>query len=449
MRASEHGALTRSHLPPLIAYDNLQTLLDRLRAKYPANLSYAQSVQHIAHDKNLQTFLFRMLKSDANAIRDLESLENAITFYEAHPTWWEQNVEAFFEKMTEQARAQTSEGFERTKFDIEVGINKGIYNFGKGLVMSVWEIAKLGYRLRFDSEFQTTVSKTLGEWTIKYFKLQFGSPAQQAEVIHELTELGNALLEALAKKVVADWEQATTQGKRDELIAKWVTLGLLEIATFALAATKARKATRGVQIIEEGTATRAEIAEVVSETRRLPNIKNFDEARAFLKALPEKELIDTQFQLRRSFVKGVREMQPYRRLENQPNHLASQAWREAFAKHPARKYAPIEVVRRGYAEEIARTMKVADSLLADGKTEEAVAREVQLLRRQIGIKYKFATSPAERPSIYLRNMSEYGDAVGPSIEHLRGEGKSWRQIIESAKRSNRALDKHLGVIKDR
>ncbi len=37
--------------------------------------------------------------------------------------------------------------------------------------------------------------------------------------------------------------------------------------------------------------------------------------------------------------------------------------------------------------------------------------------------------------IYARNLSKYGDKLGPSIEWLREAGKTWEQIIESATRS--------------
>jgi len=58
-------------------------------------------------------------------------------------------------------------------------------------------------------------------------------------------------------------------------------------------------------------------------------------------------------------------------------------------------------------------------------------------RRDIGEKYKNLTPEAERARIYERNLREYRDRLGPSIEYLRDvRKKSWEQIIESAKRTS-------------
>ena len=36
---------------------------------------------------------------------------------------------------------------------------------------------------------------------------------------------------------------------------------------------------------------------------------------------------------------------------------------------------------------------------------------------------------------YQRNIQKYGDKLGPSIEYLRQQGKSWDDIINSALRT--------------
>jgi hypothetical protein len=40
-----------------------------------------------------------------------------------------------------------------------------------------------------------------------------------------------------------------------------------------------------------------------------------------------------------------------------------------------------------------------------------------------------------RTQIFERNLERYGDPLGPSIEWLRTQGKSWDDIIESALRT--------------
>ncbi len=72
-------------------------------------------------------------------------------------------------------------------------------------------------------------------------------------------------------------------------------------------------------------------------------------------------------------------------------------------------------------------------LFAERKTAEEVARTVSQMRRDLGVKYKDMTPPELRERIYTRNIKEYGDPLGPSIDHLRiVDKKSWEEIIESA-----------------
>jgi len=37
--------------------------------------------------------------------------------------------------------------------------------------------------------------------------------------------------------------------------------------------------------------------------------------------------------------------------------------------------------------------------------------------------------------IYQRNLQKYGDKLGPSIDYIRQQGKSWDDIINSATRT--------------
>lgn len=72
-----------------------------------------------------------------------------------------------------------------------------------------------------------------------------------------------------------------------------------------------------------------------------------------------------------------------------------------------------------------------------GKTSEEVARTLSQMRRDLGIKYKDLTPPELRERIYARNIKEYGDPLGPSIDHLRNvDKKSWEEIIKSACRED-------------
>ena len=51
------------------------------------------------------------------------------------------------------------------------------------------------------------------------------------------------------------------------------------------------------------------------------------------------------------------------------------------------------------------------------------------------MKYKSLTPADKLKEIHARNLEKYGDKLGPSIEWLREQGKSWDDIIESSTRS--------------
>jgi len=57
-----------------------------------------------------------------------------------------------------------------------------------------------------------------------------------------------------------------------------------------------------------------------------------------------------------------------------------------------------------------------------------------LRRRALGETFKDLTPADELARIHQRNLDKYGDKLGPSIDYLREQGKSWDDIIESAAR---------------
>jgi len=103
--------------------------------------------------------------------------------------------------------------------------------------------------------------------------------------------------------------------------------------------------------------------------------------------------------------------------------------------------API-VLRRMYVNAVAKLADVAGKMRAQGATSEQIARAVHAARRALGEKFKALTDPKKLAEIYERNLAKYGDKLGPTIDWLRAQGKSWEQIIESA---SRAGGKDLGL----
>jgi hypothetical protein len=112
----------------------------------------------------------------------------------------------------------------------------------------------------------------------------------------------------------------------------------------------------------------------------------------------------------------------------------------------ARSVAPkgLPPLRQAYISEVEALKDTAAQLRAAGKTPEEIARTLHQMRRDIGIKYKDLTPADKQAEIHVRNLEKYGDKLGPTIDYLRGKGKTWEEIIESASRSGGA---DLGLAK--
>jgi hypothetical protein len=68
-----------------------------------------------------------------------------------------------------------------------------------------------------------------------------------------------------------------------------------------------------------------------------------------------------------------------------------------------------------------------------GNTPEQIARMASARRREISTMIKSMTPPPVLESIFARNIAAYGgDKLGPTVEFLRAQGKTWEEIIESA-----------------
>jgi len=60
-----------------------------------------------------------------------------------------------------------------------------------------------------------------------------------------------------------------------------------------------------------------------------------------------------------------------------------------------------------------------------GMGAEQVARALHAERRLLGEQFKALTPPGKLAEIYERNLARYGDKLGPSIDWLGAQGKSW------------------------
>lgn len=76
----------------------------------------------------------------------------------------------------------------------------------------------------------------------------------------------------------------------------------------------------------------------------------------------------------------------------------------------------------------------AEALRREGVDSETIARILHAERRSLSTQFKEITPEPLRTVIHDRTVAVYGDPLGPTIEFLREQGKSWDEIIDGATR---------------
>jgi RHS repeat-associated protein len=89
-------------------------------------------------------------------------------------------------------------------------------------------------------------------------------------------------------------------------------------------------------------------------------------------------------------------------------------------------------LRQMYISEVEGLSGLSTKLLNNGYTEKTVAKTLNTLRRNIGIKYKDMTPPDLLDYIYKFNVKRYGDKLGPTYDYLKALGKTDTEIINSS-----------------
>jgi hypothetical protein len=104
-----------------------------------------------------------------------------------------------------------------------------------------------------------------------------------------------------------------------------------------------------------------------------------------------------------------------------------------FKSHP---------LRLEYEAKVADLKRFADQIPkgASDASLKALAEEANLARRRLGVEYKNVTPEPLRDFIYDVNKTRYDDPLGPTVDFLRGQRKSYHEIIESAARPNPDAD---------
>lgn len=91
-------------------------------------------------------------------------------------------------------------------------------------------------------------------------------------------------------------------------------------------------------------------------------------------------------------------------------------------------------LRQKYENDVRNLSQRAEQMKAEGISTEQIANALHTKRNELKIKYRKLT-PTDKVKIFeQRNIQKYGNPIGPSIENLRSQGKTWEEIIDSATR---------------
>jgi hypothetical protein len=93
-----------------------------------------------------------------------------------------------------------------------------------------------------------------------------------------------------------------------------------------------------------------------------------------------------------------------------------------------------DTLRYRYEAAVLELRAQSTAIRSAGLSSETVARAMHAERRRLTAAFKALTPEPWRSRIDARTLAAYGDPVGPTIDTLRSQGKTWEDIIESAMR---------------
>ena len=99
-------------------------------------------------------------------------------------------------------------------------------------------------------------------------------------------------------------------------------------------------------------------------------------------------------------------------------------------------------LRLAYEQEVRNLATVGERMLAEGCSEEIIARTLYQRRHDLTVQYKEMTPQPLRDYIYYENTKRYGDPIGPTFEQLL-EDKTFLEIIKSSSKPNTDIDSLL------
>lgn len=159
------------------------------------------------------------------------------------------------------------------KHDVEVGIMKGVYGGVKSLVTGVIDLAKFADNiLKGDPETYKTIWHG-AVWIAKETYISyFGTPEQKIEQNERCIAFAKKVYNSIAESVKKDWNEAgNTPGKRTELVSKWVSRAVFEVAALFVGAGEVKAGLKGAELTGEG-ARLIKAAEGISETTKVETL---------------------------------------------------------------------------------------------------------------------------------------------------------------------------------
>lgn len=94
--------------------------------------------------------------------------------------------------------------------------------------------------------------------------------------------------------------------------------------------------------------------------------------------------------------------------------------------------ATLDERRRRYERDVRGLRAVADGMLAEGATEEDVARQLVGRRNELKRAVRADDPAAVQQWAERRNQKRYGNPVGPTPEQQLAKYGSWPAVIEAA-----------------
>jgi hypothetical protein len=227
--------------------------------------SLHQFAARLKSQEGLEQFIFETLAADRSKAWTLPELNALAERHKETHHWWSESVENPLQAWSDSLRHEIdNQGLQNT-FDVSVGAYKGVYSFAKGTIEGIADLFRFALRLTQDEALQTHVVGLARDWAWFSIQLQFGSPEAKRACLQKMAEVTQRLFETVKENVISEWEAAEKENKTDELLAKWTTQGILEVATFVIAALKLSKAAK----VSKAAAPVATAEKVLTEAKLL------------------------------------------------------------------------------------------------------------------------------------------------------------------------------------